>query len=104
MPDARNQGNAPDERALRHSVLPEDDKPERQVCNLGDIMGMPVFKSERSGHGNMPELTAVSIPTHHFTKLHFIIGSAVVKTFSTGGQPGSESWDCSFQYEDFGSF
>eukprot|EP00959_Pyramimonas_sp_CCMP1952_P063240 1321852-Pyramimonas_sp.AAC.1 len=39
-PDAQSAGNGPAGKAPRHSASPQDVKPERQMSNLADVMGV----------------------------------------------------------------
>eukprot|EP00959_Pyramimonas_sp_CCMP1952_P379510 7949693-Pyramimonas_sp.AAC.1 len=48
IPDTHRANDDPDEKAPRHSDLPEDVGSERKTSNLADLMGMPEFKSDKS--------------------------------------------------------
>eukprot|EP00959_Pyramimonas_sp_CCMP1952_P103968 2173156-Pyramimonas_sp.AAC.2 len=87
MHDAQNTGSHPDWTAPRHWASLKDDKPERQMSTLVDIMGMSFFKSEKSGHGEMPMVSAPSMPTLHFATSRFIPGPAVGNNLGTSESP-----------------
>eukprot|EP00959_Pyramimonas_sp_CCMP1952_P349770 7328713-Pyramimonas_sp.AAC.1 len=81
MLDTRRVNDDPDGKAPRHSASPKAVGPERQTSNLADVMGMPVFKSEKSDLGKMPMLTAPSMPALPFAKSHVTRGPAVVESY-----------------------
>eukprot|EP00959_Pyramimonas_sp_CCMP1952_P321001 6717938-Pyramimonas_sp.AAC.1 len=56
--DARRANNDPDEKSPRRSDLLQDVGSERKTSNLADLMGMSVFKSDKSDSEKMPTVTA----------------------------------------------